>query len=188
MIRGAKTRLRALEREDLPHFVQWINDPETRRFMAMRYPLSMTEEEEWWEAYRERRRDPIFAIESDDGEYIGNVGLHDIDHVNRSAELGIIIGHRTYWGRGYGSDAINALLSWAFDSLNLNRVMLRVFDYNRRAIRAYEKCGFLHEGAMRQAHFCDGAYHDQLIMGVLREEYLAHERDAARNEHGGDQL
>lgn len=172
MIQGTKTRLRALEHGDLPHFVRWINDPETRRFMVIRYPLSMTEEENWWEGFLERENDYIFAIETEDGRYIGNIGLHGIERENRRAMLGIVIGDKTYWGRGYGTDAIQTMLRWAFGYLNLNRVYLTVFAYNERALRCYQKCGFQHEGTMRHARYVDGQYYDELIMAILREEHL----------------
>jgi len=172
MIRGSKTCLRALKHGDLPHFVRWINDPEVRRFMMMRYPLSMTEEENWWESFVARKGDHIFAIEASDGTYIGNIGLHDIQSENRRALLGIIIGERAYWGQGYGTDAIRAMLGWAFGYLNLNRISLTVYEYNERAIRCYEKSGFRHEGGMRQARYLDGMYYDELVMGILRAEFL----------------
>jgi RimJ/RimL family protein N-acetyltransferase len=178
MIRGIKTRLRALEHNDLSHFVRWINDPEVRRFMIMRYPLSMTEEEQWWEGFLQRQNDHIFAIEAEDGTYVGNIGLHDIQRENRRAVLGIIIGEKAYWGRGYGADAIRAVLRWAFGYLNLNRVTLSVYSYNERAIRCYQKCGFRHEGTMRQAHYVDGQYFDEWVMGVLRDEFLAGQKES----------
>lgn len=177
MIRGTKTRLRALEHDDLPHFVRWINEPETRRFMALRYPLSMTEEEKWWQNLPQRKNDHIFAIEAEDGTYIGNIGLHGIERENRRATVGIIIGHKAYWSRGYGSDAIRALLRWAFEYLNLNRLSLTAYAYNERAIRCYEKCGFQHEGIMRQARYSDGQYYDELMMGILRDEFLAEQKE-----------
>ena len=173
MIRGTKIRLRALEHDDLPHFVRWINDPEVRRFMIMRYPLSMTEEEGWWEGFLQRKNDYIFAIEAEDKTYIGNVGLHGIERENRRAVLGIIIGEKAYWGQGYGTDAIRTMLQWAFGYLNLNRVTLNVYSYNERAIRCYQKCGFQHEGTMRKAHYIDGQYFDEWVMGILRDEFLA---------------
>lgn len=172
MIQGTKIRLRALEHNDLPHFVRWINEPDVRQFMAIRYPLSMTEEEKWWEGFLQRE-DYIFAVEAEDGCYIGNIGLHNIERENRQAMLGIIIGDRAYWGQGYGTDAVWAMLHWAFGYLNLNRVHLTAYAYNKRAIRCYEKCGFQHEGVMRQARYYGGQYHDQLMMGVLRDEFLA---------------
>jgi RimJ/RimL family protein N-acetyltransferase len=177
MIRGTKTRLRALEHNDLSHFVRWINDPEVRRFLIMRYPLSMTEEEKWWEGFLQRQNDHIFAIEAEDGTHIGNIGLHDIQRENRRAVLGIIIGDKRYWGRGYGTDAIRAMLGWGFRYLNLNRVTLQVYSYNERAIHCYQKCGFRHEGTMRQARYVDGQYFDEWVMGILRDEFLAGQKE-----------
>lgn len=181
MIRGVKTCLRALEHDDLPHFVRWINDPEVRRFLVMRYPLSMAEEEKWWQGFLQREHDYILAIMADDGVYIGNIGLHDIDYENRRAELGIIIGEKAYWGQGYGSDAIHTMLHWAFDHLNLNRVSLRVYAYNERGIRCYQKCGFRHEGTLRQARYLDGQYFDEWIMGILRDEFRAGWQEAGQD-------
>jgi RimJ/RimL family protein N-acetyltransferase len=173
--------MRALERDDLPHFVRWINDPETRRFMNLRYPISMVEEEKWWAGFLERENDHIFAIETKDGTYIGNIGLNGIERENRRAQLGIIIGDKRFWGKGYGTDAIRALLDWAFRYLNLNRISLTVFAYNERAIRCYRKAGFQYEGKMRQARYTDGQYYDELVMGVLRDEFLLRNRETAQS-------
>jgi RimJ/RimL family protein N-acetyltransferase len=175
MIEGTKTRLRALEKEDLPRCVRWFNDPDLRRFLNMRYPLSMTEEEQWWANRLERggKGDHIFAIEAEDGSHIGNIGLHNVDHENRRAMVGIAIGEKARWGRGYGTDAMRALLGWAFGYLNLHRVYLTVYAFNERAIRCYRTCGFQHEGTMRQAQYIDGEYIDEWMMGILREEFAA---------------
>jgi RimJ/RimL family protein N-acetyltransferase len=89
--------------------------------------------------------------------------------------LGIVIGDKNYWGQGYGTDAVRAVLRWAFDYLNLNRVWLTVYDYNERAFRCYAKCGFRHEGTMRQAKYADGEHHDELMMGILRDEFQQQE-------------
>ena len=171
MIQGQKTKLRAIEREDLPTFVRWFNDPEVRQYLAMYMPMSMAEEEQWFEHQLEDRDGKVFAIETEDSVHIGNIGLHSIDWKNRRAYLGIVIGEKEYWGRGYGSDAIRALLGFAFGEVNLHRVYLTVYGYNERAIRCYEKCGFRHEGRLREARFSDGRYHDELMMGILREEF-----------------
>jgi len=179
MIRGEKTRLRALEHDDLAHFVRWVNEPQARRFLAIRYPLSMTEEEGWWQNFSASKNNYIYAIEAQDGTYIGNIGLHDVEPENRRAMLGIVIGDHAYWGEGYGSDAIRAMLRWAFDYLNLHRVYLSVYAYNKRAIRCYEKCGFRHEGIMREARYSAGQYHDEWLMGILRREFLAEQKESA---------
>ena len=171
MIRGQRTRLRAIEREDLPTFVRWLNDPEVRQYLAMYMPMSMAEEERWFERQLEDPDSRIFAIETEDGGHIGNIGLHSIDWKNRKALLGIVIGEKEYWGQGYGSDAIRTLLGFAFGEMNLHRVFLTVYDYNERAIRCYEKSGFQHEGRLREARFSDSRYHDELMMGILQKEF-----------------
>ncbi len=171
MIFGQKIRLRRVEREDIPTFVRWFNDPEVREFLMMYLPMSTAEEEKWFERQLEDRNSDVFAIETADGVLIGNIGLHDINWRDRRAELGIAIGEKAYWGKGYGSDAIRTLLRFAFQEMNLHRVSLRVREDNARAIRAYEKCGFQLEGRMREAMFGHGRYFDELHMAVLRREF-----------------
>lgn len=171
MIVGTKVRLRAIEREDLPTFVCWFNDREVTHYLQMTGPLSLAQEERWFESQLEDEKSTVLAIETLDGVHIGNLGLHDLDLRNRHAQLGIVIGEKEYWDQGCGTDAVRTALHYAFDELNLNRVYLRVYEYNKRAIRCYEKCGFRHEGTLRQDFFHDGQYHDTYIMGILREEF-----------------
>lgn len=171
-ILGEKIRLRAIERSDIPAFVRWFNDPEVRKYLRMYMPLSQAQEERWFETQLQDQSSLIFGIETLDGKLIGNIGLHNITWKDRNAYLGITIGEKNYWGQGYGADAITTLLNFAFTQMNLHRVFLTVYEYNQRAIRCYEKCGFKHEGRMRQAHFYDGKYYDELVMGILRDEFL----------------
>jgi len=178
MIVGEKVRLRPIERDDLPRYVEWFADPEVRRHLALYLPFSLAQEERWFENLLERlerREDVVLAIETAEGVHIGNVGLHRIDWRNRNAELGIAIGERSYWNQGYGTDAIRTLLSLAFREMNLHRVFLRVDADNARGIRCYEKAGFRREGVLREAVFKEGAYHDQYIMSILQSEFEANE-------------
>lgn len=85
--------------------------------------------------------------------------------------IGIGIGERAYWGRGYGTDAMRVMLRYAFTELNLYRISLNVFDYNVRAIRSYEKVGFVLEGRQRQAMRRDGRCWDMVFMSILRDEW-----------------
>jgi RimJ/RimL family protein N-acetyltransferase len=103
--------------------------------------------------------------------HIGSTGFNEIDRRSRAAELGIMIVDKNCWNKGYGTDAVHTLVGFGFGELNLNRIYLRVFDYNRRAIRCYEKAGFVMEGRLRQGHYHNGQYYDVLIMGLLREEW-----------------
>lgn len=174
MLIGDRVRLRGIEREDLPTFVRWFNDPEVRQYLLMYEPMSKAKEERWFEEMLERKNDLVFAIEAQIGEqwvHIGNVGLHRIDWKNRTAILGIALGEKAYWGQGFGTDATRTMLRFAFEELNLHRVELEVFDFNPRAMRSYEKAGFRHEGTRRQALFRQGRYHDVHVMSILQSEY-----------------
>ncbi len=174
MIYGDRVRLRAIEREDIPTFVRWFNDPEVRQYLLMYEPMSKMKEEQWIESLA-RSDDFLFAIEAGVGEqwiHIGNVDLHHIDWKNRAAGLGIALGEKDYWGQGYGTDATRTMVGFAFRTLNLHRVELEVFDFNPRAIRCYEKAGFQREGTRRQSHFYDGRYCDAHIMSILQNEFL----------------
>jgi RimJ/RimL family protein N-acetyltransferase len=139
----------------------------------MYMPMSVAKEELWFEDQLKDKNSHIFGIETLDGKLIGNIGIGELDHRSRRAILGITIGEKDYWDQGYGAEAVITLLRFVFKEMNLHRVSLRVYEFNYRAIRCYEKCGFVSEGRLRQAHFHDGDYHDELVMGILREEFLA---------------
>jgi diamine N-acetyltransferase len=171
MIRGEKIVLRAIEASDTERCHRWINDPETTEFLQMRFPVSMLQEEQWTRKDRDPLQNLELAIETLEGVHIGNCGLTGAGGVDRCAELGILIGDGDYRGRGYGTDAMVTLCSFGFCEMNLHRIYLRVYEYNPRAIRCYEKAGFQHEGRLREALFRHGSYHDVLIMGVLAEEH-----------------
>lgn len=177
MIFGERVRLRAVEREDVKHFYEWVNDPEVTRGLSMYLPMSSVEEEKWFE--RVQTRDPHekpLAIEARDGEgwkLIGDCGVFDVEWVNRSAELGIMIGDKSVWNQGFGTEVMLLLLRHCFETLNLNRVFLRVYAGNGSAQRAYVKAGFVEEGRMRQAVYKRGQYDDIILMSVLSSEWAA---------------
>jgi RimJ/RimL family protein N-acetyltransferase len=175
---GKLVRLRAIERSDIDAIMQWVSDEEVTRFLGgemLLGPMSRIAEEKWIEqAAAPSTATHLFVIEKlGDHRYLGSTDLHNINWVNRSAEVGIVIGDKPSWGKGYGTDAMRVLLRFAFDRLNLNRVSLRVFDYNPRAIASYEKCGFQREGVLRQDKYLAGEYHDTIVMGILASEYRA---------------
>lgn len=178
MILGKKVRLRPIEREDLPRFVEWFGDPEVSRHLAIWLPFSLAQEERWFERHLERlerQESVLLAIETEEGVHIGSIGLHQIDWKNRRAELGIAIGEKAYWDQGCGADAIRTLLKLAFREMNMHRMQLRVDADNARAIRCYEKAGFKEEGTLRDAVFRDGKYIDQRVMSILQREFESNE-------------
>ena len=195
MIYSDRIRFRAVEREDLPAFLKWFNDPEVKKGLGIYLPLSKVDEEDWFEGVRKRPPDernlvievrvPI-EIDVLPGEQanqpdtnpdeaawkmIGGCGFFNLDSCNRSSEFGITIGDKHYWNQGYGTEAVRLLVKHGFNTLNLNRIYLRVLDNNPRAIRAYEKAGFTHEGRRRQAEYKDGQYLDLLVMSILKDEF-----------------
>jgi len=107
-----------------------------------------------------------------DDKLVGGTDIEIVNWNGRNAFVGIFIGGREDWGKGYGTDAMKVLLRYAFMELNLWRVSLGVFEYNPRAVRSYEKAGFHHEGSMRQALNREGRRWDMLFMGILREEWM----------------
>ena len=170
MIEGALVRIRAIEQGDLPTFVKWINDPEVTTHLQFEPPMSMEDEVAWYH-HMMAGKDKAFVVETLDGRLIGNIGTVGLDWRNRKTDLGIMIGEKEFWSRGYGTDTITVMLRYLFDELGLNRVGLYADIGNHRAIRCYEKCGFVREGVVRHHRFKDGRYVDSVIMSVLRQDW-----------------
>lgn len=173
MIEGSKVRLVALSEENLQTYREWMEDPEVADFLAsMDFPISLAEERKWFdEVTAPYGRDLHLTMVTKQGKPIGNIALTDIHCINRSAQLGIVIGEKEYWGKGYGEDAIRALLGFAFGTMGLNRVELRLNAKNKRALSCYRKCGFRPEGRRRKHVFYRGEYCDELIMGILKDDW-----------------
>jgi len=174
---GKLTRLTAEDPETMAKaFARWNLDSEYYRLLDSEPPRLWSEKKikDWFEKDLEKD-DPnsfFFGIEPlESDQPIGFTGLFDLYWNHGDALVAIAIGEREYWGKGYGSDAMNTILRYAFQEMNLRRVTLIVFEYNPRAIRSYEKCGFVMEGRMRSMMQREGRRWDWLYMGILREEW-----------------
>ena len=176
MLIGSRVRLRAIERDDLPRFVAWLNDPEVRRTLVLFAPMSLAAEEAWYQGLAGDPSRHVFAIDAkgaDEWSHVGTCGLERVDLRAGSATLGIFVGERSRWGQGIATEAIELLLRFGFEELRLNRVELEVFDLNTRGRRVYDRLGFVLEGTRRQAHFLEGRYVDAHTMSLLAEEWRA---------------
>jgi len=176
MLEGRLVRLRALEAGDVERAYGWVNDREVTQYLLMRYPMSRAQEEKYLaEASTQGNSFPDvrLAIETTDGVHIGMCGLHRGSPEDRHTALGIMVGDKSYWSNGYGTDAVQTLLRFAFDQMNVNKVELGVFEFNQRAIACYRKCGFIEEGRRREHYFQDGRYWDIIDMSILRREWEA---------------
>ncbi len=173
---GKKVRLRAIEREDLPHYVEWFADPSVSENLESQIPMSLASEERWYEEnLKLPAEQQALAVDAKLSrgrwEHIGGTGFHHVDKRNRLAECGLVIGAKKYWNRGYGTDALLTLLGYGFGTLNFNCIQLCVMSFNERAIHVYEKIGFVREGTRREVHFYNGRYWDMHLYSILRREW-----------------
>lgn len=181
MIRGQKTLLRAITRDDLERLWQFNNDVEVELASGGDPPIPQSLarlQAEYENAIAKGGRDGAnFAIEADE-KCIGQCALFNFNETAQTCELGITIGDQAYWGRGYGRDAIQSLLDYAFRLRNFRRVHLSVNGNNLRAIQAYKSCGFIEEGCLRAHVWNNGEYIDLVMMGLLRDEWLKSKSDS----------
>jgi RimJ/RimL family protein N-acetyltransferase len=179
MLKGERVLLRGLRRDDLLRLWEFNNDTEVEVAGGGDPPIPQSLERleaEFDENARKGGRDStFFAIEAE-GRMIGQCALFGFDEfrgVAHRCELGITIGDRDYWGKGYGREAITLLVDYAFTHWNVQRVGLQVLATNERAIRAYQAVGFVQEGRLRRYMWSNGAYVDGVCMSILREEWQA---------------
>ncbi|MFC3748197.1 GNAT family N-acetyltransferase [Paenibacillus sp. GCM10012306] len=171
MIVGELVNLRALNIKDSNQILEWVNNPELKYLIGTTYPVSEIEHEIWFQNKLTDKLNKIFGIQEQScNVLIGIIGLNNIDFINRNAELYVYIGDEKYWGKRLGSDAIETLVRFAFNELNLHRISLFVFSYNTRAIKAYQKVGFVTEGIMKESLFKSGKYYDKVLMAILNDK------------------
>jgi RimJ/RimL family protein N-acetyltransferase len=172
-LNGNHINLRAVTRDDLPAYARWLDNAEVTHYLEMgARPTRDSDLETFWHIANEQNDAVVFIIEAGDTkEAVGICGFYLIEAIPRRAQFNILIGEPSVWDRGYGSEATRLLLEYGFLKLNLNSIQLGVNADNLRAIKSYEKCGFVHEGVRRQFVFRNGRYYDIVMMSILHEEY-----------------
>ena len=173
IIEGKKIRLRPLRMDDLDHIMAWANDWEVTRTLLMgRYPLTRENEKEWLESkLKASSEETVFVIETRDGKYLGGINLFRIQPIDRHAELGLVIGSKKDWGKGYARESMELLIRYGFETLNLHAIYLGVVSFHDRAIKLYRSLGFVEEGRLRHRVFLEGSYHDMISMSLLRDDW-----------------
>lgn len=168
---GERVYLSPINIKDAEKYTEWINDLEISINLGNASEIySLEKEKETLEKIsKEGYNFAIVDLNKD--ELIGNCGLMDVNMKHRTAELGIFIGNKNYWNKGFGSESINLLLDYGFNILNLNNIFLRVHSFNKRAINCYEKCGFKEIGRRRQSYIVGNKKYDDIYMDILMTEF-----------------
>lgn len=169
---GNKVYLSPMNSDDYLKYVEWLNNYEIAKGVDAVARVTSIDSEKEWLAKATSEKYNFAIINKENDTLLGNISLMKIHDVNRTAELGIFIGDENYLSRGYGSEAIMLLLDFGFKYANLNNIMLKVFDYNKRAIKAYEKCGFKTFGVWKKSHYFNGEYSDEIFMNILKEDFM----------------
>jgi RimJ/RimL family protein N-acetyltransferase len=176
MLKGKNILLRPLQKSDLSLFIKWHSDPEVNEYLGRYLPVTQVMEEKWLEEAASTKGGTrvhfiIEAVNGNVSQPIGSIGLGMIDHRNQTAVMGIAIGEKDYWKKGYGTEAVQLLIDYGFKQLNLNRINSYVFAPNTRSLRMHEKVGFIKEGICRQTCYKNGRLVDEVVFGLLREEW-----------------
>jgi RimJ/RimL family protein N-acetyltransferase len=167
---GEKCYLSPMNPDDYEAFTLWLNDLEvTRNLRLANKSISLPGERDILVQLAQEHTYAIVDLQTD--TLLGNLGLIDIDSVSRSCGIGIFIGNKDYWGQGYGREALRLLMRYAFDYLNINNIMLTVYEFNERGIRCYRSIGFREIGRRRKCIFREGRYYDHVFMDILAEEF-----------------
>lgn len=175
MIKGDKMYLTELDRANAETIRAWLNDPEVHRYLLVGHiPLTKEAEERFYDAQSTSSDSYNFEIHvAADGRFIGHVGLADVSLIHRHGEIGLVIGSREDWGKGYGADAIITCLRFAFLALGLHAIRIRTEERHARALEMYGRIGFVETGRERECVYRDGRFVDNVVFDILESEYRA---------------
>ena len=180
---GERVVLRPLALEDLDgSYGAWLNDYEVTRFLETgSFPTTKASLQRYFEEVAKRPDNVLLAIvDRATTTHIGNIKLGPIHPIHRRADLGILVGDKQCWGRGYGTEAIRLILDYGFRRLNLHKITLGVYADHRAAMSVYKKLGFVIEGTLKQHLFRDGAFRDKFVMGLLRSDWNRQQTTSTR--------
>jgi RimJ/RimL family protein N-acetyltransferase len=175
MIKGDRIYLTELDWDNAETIRGWLNDPEVYRYLAVGHtPISKEDERRYFESRANATDARSLEIHvAEDGRYIGIVGLKGIDPIHRHAEMGITIGRKEDWGKGFGFDAIVTCLRYGFDTLGLHSVKIRAHEDHARGLALYRRVGFVDVGRERETVFREGRFADYVVLDIIDREYRA---------------
>ena len=167
---GKKCYLSPIDVNDAEKFTEWLNDMEISiNLQLYGGTISLENERAFLSNLSKDHNYSIIDLETE--RLIGNCGFLDIDYVNQTAETGIFIGDKKFWNKGYGTEALSLLIDYGFKALNFHNIMLKVYEYNKSAIKCYEKIGFKLIGKRREALHRNLEKHNIIFMDIIQNEY-----------------
>jgi RimJ/RimL family protein N-acetyltransferase len=167
---GNKCYLSPLSIEDAEKCTEWNNDLEVTINLG-RYSNSSDLNTEKQKLSESADAHNYGIIDKETDELIGNCGFFDMDNINQTAEAGILIGNKSYWNKGYGTEAMALLLDYGFKALNLYNILIRVYSFNERVIKCYEKVGFKIIGERRKSLQRGNKRYDIIYLDILYNEF-----------------
>jgi len=172
MLHGERVSLRPIRADDLPVMREWFRDREIASTWA-RHPVVPDNRfnSDLDDKFQTFDLHGHFSVENEQGQLIGRIDFEDLERVDRTVEISIVLGASEGRGKGYGTDAFHTLIEHLFVDRQIERVWLTVIAGNDPAIRMYERFGFIHEGRLEQTIWLNGEWHDLLLMGLMKNEY-----------------
>ena len=171
MLIGRNVYLRILEKADISTTQKWINDPSISDIMGYLPVLSLENQFNWYDTLKNDNTRYIFAIcDGSSNEHIGNVGLGKINYISRHCMFNIFIANSSKRSKGFGSEATNLILQFAFNRLNMNKVYLQTSERFKEANKMYQRIGFKKDGVLREHYFSNGYYEDKIVYSLLKRE------------------
>ena len=168
---GKKCYLSPIDENDAEKFTEWLNDLEVTQYLSAMYPRAINAQNEKGFLEKLAKDHNYSIVDIKTNELLGNCGFPNIDNLNQTGEVGIFIGNKNFWNKGYGTEALILLVDFGFRVLNLHNISLRVVSFNPRAIKVYEKIGFRIIGKMRESILKDMERYDMIYMDILYNEF-----------------
>lgn len=171
VIKGNICTLRPVSENDIKNSIIWRNDSEVKsNLLTYRLPITQPMEENWIEAAMNGNSSRIvFSIDwIENNTHVGFIELNTIDYFNNTAQFAIVLGEKNARGKGIAKEATQAIIKYAFDELNLNKIYLQVAAYNDPAIQLYTKIGFVKEGTLKNHIYNQGSYHHMIAMAIFK--------------------
>jgi [ribosomal protein S5]-alanine N-acetyltransferase len=165
--------LRAVQSNDVDEaYRRWMNDATINKYLESRFfPHTSETLKDYVQGKLNDNENPFFAIIlKENDRHIGNIKLGPINTIHRFADIGIIIGEKDCWGKGYATEAIRLIVKYGFNTLNLHKITAGFYEPNIQSMKAFIKAGFIQEGVRKNHCYCDGKYVDDILVGLVRPE------------------